>query len=436
MNDEHTNEPSYLTPEQLRIGVYVIIDLPWFKHPFTINHFKVVNTEQLRELRTLKLRRYRYDPERTDPPPADWIAPPATATTEPAAETEEAPATPAMEQKQKRVEVLHQHREKLAQVERTFGKATSVMRNLNRNLFSRPKEALEEMGDLVHQMVGAFLEGPEATLHVMGEKAGGEDVYFHSLNVTILTMMLAKDLSFSPAAARELGIGAMLHDIGKTDIPDRVLKKSPSEYNKAEQNLYTMHVEYGVAIGRKLGISAEALQIIAQHHEYCDGSGYPQGLKEAAISPGARLVGLVNYYDGLCNPIDINKAMTPHAALSYMFSQRAAKFEKRALQLMIRNLGVYPLGSIVQLSNEALAAVVSINPKKPLRPWVLVYDQNVPKEEALMLDLEAEADISITKAIRPALLPPQVVAYLNPRKHVTYFFDGDQGSGAASPSRR
>lgn len=433
MSADSSNEARYLTPEQLRIGVYVILDLPWFKHPFTLNHFKVTSTEQLRELRALRLQRYRYDPERTDPPPAGWEAPTAAAKP-PAADAgrvAEPPPTAAMAGKQKQFEVLQQHREKLTQVERTFSKAGSVMRNLNRNLFSRPKETLDEMGELVHLMVDAFLEGPEATLHVMSEKAGGEEVYFHSLNVTILAMMLAKELGFTAESARELGLGAMLHDIGKIEIPDRVLKKSPTEYNKAEQSLYNMHVEYGVEIGRKLGISPEALKIIAQHHECCDGSGYPKGLKEADITPGARLVGIVNYYDGLCNPTDINKAMTPHAALSFMFSQRSAKFDKRALQLLIRSLGVYPPGSIVQLSNDALAAVVSVNPKKPLRPWVMIYDAQVPKEEALMLDLEAENDISITKAVRPALLPPQVVAYLNPRKRVTYFFNGEQSAGSS-----
>ena len=305
------------------------------------------------------------------------------------------------------------------------------MRNLNRNLFSRPKETLEEMTQLVHHMIDAFLEGPEATLQVMSEKAGGEEVYYHSLNVTILAMMLAKELGFTPETARDLGVAAMLHDVGKIEIPDRILKKPHAEYNKAELSLYRMHVEYGLDIGRKLNLSPAILQIIGQHHEFCDGSGYPKGLKEAAISPGARLVCLVNYYDDLCNPADIHKAMTPHAALSFMFAQRSAKFDKRVLQVMVRSLGVYPPGSIVQLSNEAIGIVMSVNPQKPLRPWVMIYDAQTPKEEALMLNLDAETDISVTKSLTPALLPPQVAAYLNPRKRVTYFFSGEEGGSAA-----
>jgi hypothetical protein len=71
---------------------------------------------------------------------------------------------------------------------------------------------------------------------------------------------------------------------------------------------------------------------------------------------------------------------------------------------------------------------MSINPQKPLRPWVMIYDAQTPKEEALMFNLDAEVDISITKSLSPGLLPPQIAAYLNPRKRVTYFFSGEEGS--------
>lgn len=433
MTEESPADAYYLTPSQLRVGVYVIIELPWFSHPFVLNQFKISDESQLKELRALGLSRYRYDPDQTAPPPAGW-APAQSAPSSPSAEAPpaapEKPAelSPAMLLKQKRIEALKQQREKQLQVEKAFVKAGNVMRNLNRNLFSRPKETLAEMGELVGQMIGAFLESSDATLHAMGKMSGSEDVYYHSLNVTILAMMLARQLGFTADSARELGTAAMLHDIGKIEIPDRVLKKRHEEFNRAELTLYRLHVDYGVDIGRKLGLSEEARRIIAQHHEFCDGSGYPKGLQEAGISPGARLVSLVNFYDELCNPHDISKAMTPHAALSFMFAQRSAKFEKRALQLMVKNLGVYPPGSIVQLSNEAIATVISVNTGKPLRPWVLLYDAAVPKEEAVMLDLDTEPGLNITKALSPSLLSPEVHAYLNPRKNVSYFFDAESAN--------
>lgn len=427
---------TFLSADKLRVGIYVMLDLPWFKHNFALNSFKIRSEDQLRELRALNLVQYRYDPARSDPLIVSEVsgaavqAPVAIASAQDTAVPSQIDT--ALQAKRERMAALLKRREQVSNVERAFSKATAVMKNLNRNLLAKPKETLEEMGALIGQMADAFLESPEATLHVMGDKAGGEEVYYHSLNVTILAMMLAQDMGMDAQAARDLGVGAMVHDVGLMDIPDRVLRKSPEEYNNAERNLRQQHVEYGITIGTKLGLRAGALAIVAQHHELADGSGYPRGLKADKMTEAARLVALVNYYDNLCNPVDIKRAMTPHQALSFMFAQKRNKFDVKALQLLIRSLGVYPPGSVVQLSNDALALVTSVNPKKPLRPWVLIYDPRVPKDEAIMLDLEKETEINITKSISPALLPPKVAAYLNPRKRVTYFFDGESSDASAS----
>lgn len=426
---------NFLSADQLRLGIFVMIDLPWFKHNFTLNSFKIRNEDQLRELRSLKLPHYRYDPDRSEAQAIAALSAPTVPSTvsAPKVPIDAVPESEAQLATRQRMVAQVKRREQIANVERAFTKAVATMKNLNRNLLSRPKETLEDMGTLVGQMIGAFLDSPEATLHVMGDKAGGEEVYYHSLNVTILAMMLAKDMGLDEASARDLGIGSMVHDVGLMDIPDRVLMKAPEEYNNAERTLRLQHVDYGTAIGAKLKLTPGAMAVIAQHHELADGSGYPRGTKGDRMTEAARLVSLVNFYDNLCNPVDIKRAMTPHQALSYMFAQKRSKFDAKALQLMIRSLGVYPPGSIVHLSNDALAMVTSVNPKKPLRPWIMVYDASVPKEEATMLDLEKETEINITKAISPALLPPKVAAYLNPRKRVTYFFDGanaDSGTNA------
>lgn len=425
MNDEdNPAQTYYLLPEQLCIGIFVELELSWFKHDFALSSFKISSKAQLREVLALRLPRYRYDPERSDMPATEQSSQTPVGTMPPIPDDPRSDDAQVPIDESQRAIFLVQRKQRIQEVEKAFAKATSLLKNINGSLVSRPKETLEYIGALVGEMVTAFIDSQDVTLHVMGEKAGGEDVYYHSLNVTILAMMLAKDLGFSSEAARELGIGAMVHDIGLMKIPDRVLNKFPSEYTSAERNLRAMHVEYGVEIGRSAGFSADVLSVMAQHHEFVDGSGYPNSLKESAMTSAARLVSLVNYYDNLCNPVDIAKAVTPHEALSLMFAQRRSKFEARALSLLIRSLGVYPPGSIVQLSNEAIASVISVNPKNSLRPCVLVYDDKVPKEKAVILNLENEQEISIAKAIRPAALPLNVVTYLNPRKRVTYFFDG------------
>lgn len=420
----------YVSTEQLRVGLYIFIDLPWFRHPFTLNSFRIGSEEQIRDLRALGEKRFRYDPARSDiqvEPQA--VEPPATETPPQDEPLLADGDTQALTVKDERIRILAEHRRRIEQVDKAFTKSLNILRNLNRNLANKPSETLQEMGRLVDQMVLAFLEHPEVTLHVMGEKSGGDEAYSHGLNVSVLSMMLTKGLGFSAEQAHILGLGALLHDIGLAEVPDRVLKKRPDEYTKPERDLRAMHCGFGLRMGKQLGLPPEVLAIIFQHHELADGSGYPLGLKLDKISMPARVVALVNFYDNLCNPIDLAQAMTPHEALSFMFGARRSKFDSVVLQHMIRCLGVYPPGSIVTLSNEAIAMVLSVNPTKPLRPWVMVYDEQVPKEEAILLDLEQETDINITKAVRPALLPPPAYAYLSPRKRVSYFFDSSTQPG-------
>jgi hypothetical protein len=126
----------------------------------------------------------------------------------------------------------------------------------------------------------------------------------------------------------------------------------------------------------------------------------------------------------LCNPASIALALTPHEALSMMFAKHRARFDPKLLQIFIRCLGVYPPGTIVQLSNNMTGMVTTVNTAKPMRPMLVIYDAGVPRNEAIMVDMEREPDLQIVNAIRPAQVPPEIYAYLSPRKRVSYYFDG------------
>jgi putative nucleotidyltransferase with HDIG domain len=306
------------------------------------------------------------------------------------------------------------------------------MRSLDRDLHSNPAVVVKEMGGLIAQMATVFLERPEITLRVMGENGGGDDFYHHGLNVSVLCMALVKDLGLTGAQAQVLGMGAFLHDIGLIDIPCAILEKSPGELTDAERELRASHVELGVKRGRELGLAPEILSIIEQHHELADGSGYPLGLELDRITPPARIVALVNFYDNLCNPVDVLQALTPHEALSFMYARRRDKFDALVLRSMIRTLGVYPPGTIVKLSNDAIAMVISVNPHLSRRPWVLLYDAAVPKDDAVMLNLETETGVAISRAIKPSTLPLAAYSYLIPHRRIAYFFDPGPANGGRS----
>lgn len=426
-NDHPSRVEHYASPEQLCVGMYIYLDLPWFRHPFTLNSFKIASETQVSELRALEIPRYRYDPKRSEcslegdfPVSVEELEEPSEQT---AAGDDDEPARVAGGTNDPRIARVREYRRATARTEKSFLKAAGLVRRLERHLLTSPAETLKEMEDLLGQMVNVFIDRPEVTLQVMGENCGGEEAYHHSLNVSILCMMLVKGLALDREQARFLGMGALLHDIGLSAVPESILRKDAHELSETERDVRATHVEHGVQMGRQLGLTPEVLSVIEQHHEMCDGSGYPCGLRLEQITPLSRVVSLVNFYDNLCNPMDFAHAVTPHEALSFIFARRKQQVDAMILQLMIRSLGVYPPGSIVRLSNDAIAMVISVNPNTTLRPWVMLYDAAVPRDEAPLLNLETETGLSISKAIRPARLPTSIYAYLSPRKRITYFFD-------------
>jgi HD-GYP domain-containing protein (c-di-GMP phosphodiesterase class II) len=221
-----------------------------------------------------------------------------------------------------------------------------------------------------------------------------------------------------------LGVGGLLHDIGLKEVPDKILRKTDA-LTQAERNFYEMHCEYGVTLGQRLHLPPSVLSIIREHHELFDGAGFPAKLKGESIKLLSRIVSIANYYDELCNPLAIADALTPHESLSLMFAKLRGKFDPKLLQVFIRCLGVYPPGTIVQLSNGAIGMVATVNTARPMKPTVMVYDPDVPKNEAILLDMDRETEFNIAKAIRPAQVPREVYNYLSPRKRVSYYFDAN-----------
>ncbi|GAB3250518.1 HD-GYP domain-containing protein [Chitinimonas naiadis] len=418
MTTPNSNQPTYIHPSQLCVGLYVRLELDWLAHPFTFNQFKITKQEQIDTLRSLGLDRIRIDTKRS-------AAKPLPAPAEPDAATPSAPKAnldAAIVAKRVRVERLTQHRAALNECERKFQGAARALKTITRNLFARPGESMAEAAALIEGLVDSMLTDRDIAIHLMNDKLGGEEVYFHQLNVAVLAMMLGKQLNMSREQLTELGMGALFHDIGKVELPSQLLQKAEA-LSPSEQDLMMRHTNFGLDIGKKLNLTPEALAIVFQHHEYMDGSGYPHALRGEEILPLSRLVAIVNEYDNLCNKPNPRDSLTPYEALAHMFSQQRARFEPQALGIFIRCMGVYPPGTLVQLSNNALGLVMAVNASKPLKPTVLIYDPSVPKHEAIILDLESEADLNIIKSIRPGLLPQPVFAYLNPRKRMTYYSD-------------
>lgn len=413
-------DQSRVTMDQLRIGLYVFLDLTWFEHPFPFSHFKIKTEEQIRTIRGLGLKSVRYDPAQSDQPQST----PAKAAQQPVAEASDVIAK-GLAAKRALIERIKVQREAAARIENAFIDTAKTVREIDKNIFAHPAETVSNATQLVKQIADSILCAQELAIHVMGDKMGGEELYFHSLNVTMLSLMMARDLGLPQAAVGVLGIGALFHDIGHKEIPSRILLKT-EPLTPAERHLFEMHCQYGVELGKRLEFTPPILAIIHDHHEFFDGTGYPQKLKGEAIGLLARIVAIANHYDELCNPPNIADALTPHEALSTMFAKLRSKFDPKLLQVFIRCLGVYPPGTILQLSNGVIGMVATVNTAKPMKPMVVIYDATIPKDEAILIDLERETDLNIAKAIRPAQVPNEIYNYLSPRKRVSYYFDAAQ----------
>lgn len=407
---------NYVTPDQLHVGMYVHLDLSWMDHPFKFNNFKIRTEAEIVQIRALDLKKLRYDPLRSDhePSPATIAPPPAASIISTPPPTEQHHP----EARDQRLQALHIA---IHECERRFVEATRETKRIERELRVNPTRSAQDAQLLIDGMLDSLLTESEIVLHAMQPRAAAPEAYTHALNVAVLSLILAKAHGILKDDARHLGLGALFHDIGKAQIPDRVIRKT-DPLTSSEVALLRQHVEFGARIATDLGLSPAVVRVILQHHELCDGSGYPARLKDGQIDRLARVVSVVNAYENLCNPHNAIDAMTPYEALAHMFARQRKKYDAELLMLLIKTLGIYPPGSLVELSDGGYGTVISVNPSKPLRPYVLMHAPEIPRETPLLINLGDVAGLTITRCLRPNQLPPDVLRYLAPASRICYFF--------------
>jgi HD-GYP domain-containing protein (c-di-GMP phosphodiesterase class II) len=275
--------------------------------------------------------------------------------------------------------------------------------------------------DLVQGFLKDILADGDCAIQLLGQTSA-DKLTMHPVNVTVVSLLLGKAMGLERSALTELGVAAFLHDIGKTNLTERVRYLDES-FSPVEVKQYQDHVAQGVILGRGMGLSKTVLLAMAQHHELADGHGFPLGLKVANMSMAGRILALVNRFDNLCNPVRNGTALTPHEALSLLFAQHKSRFDSAVLSAFIRMMGVYPPGSVVQLIDDRHALVVAVNSAKPLKPRVIVHEPGSSKSEALILDLEHAPNMGIRRSLKPSSLPSAALDFLSPAQRVCYFFE-------------
>jgi putative nucleotidyltransferase with HDIG domain len=401
--------------DRLRVGLFIELDLGWSEHPFTFSAFRIKSAEQIEALRQLGLREVRFDPRRSVVQPlaestAATVAPPDV----------DATGDVYCAQRGRREQLALQQRS-LQRAERRFDEAARELRQVALEVRAQPLSAGQRSDALAQSLCSDMLGDRQVSIRLLSERAG-DDSSLHALNVCVLSLLLGRAVGLGTGSLRELAIAALLHDVGKLQLPGR-LRWASDQLTTAERKAVEEHPALGAAMVEQMELPRAVQALVAEHHERADGSGYPQRLRGLQLSPPARVLTLVNHYDNLCNTSNAANALTPHEALASIYARDQGRFDAPTLALFVRMMGIYPPGSVLQLSDGRYALSVAVNASEPRKPQVLIHDPQVPPEQATVIELEHEPGLEVERALKPGALPRAVFEYLSPRKRQSFFFE-------------
>jgi HD-GYP domain-containing protein (c-di-GMP phosphodiesterase class II) len=224
----------------------------------------------------------------------------------------------------------------------------------------------------------------------------------HSVNVAVLAIMTGITLGFNELQLKELGIGAILHDIGKTRIDKNILSKT-GDLSKDEFNEIKRHTYYGFEILRQYpDVSLMSAHVALQHHERWDGNGYPRRLAGDNIIEYARIVTVCDVYDALVSDRPYRAAYTVNQALNILKRMSGIYLDPNCVDALISNIAVFPVGSVVELSTGELGVVVDVNKATPSRPIVrLIFDRYGKRlQHPYEVDLSKYSTVIVTKTLQ------------------------------------
>ncbi len=269
---------------------------------------------------------------------------------------------------------------------------------------SRDLLCLESILKVIAQIVDEVFDDYSGLATVIYARNRNRYLCEHAASVAVLMAIFCRHLELDKALTQELVLGAFLHDTGKALIDQSILNK-PSEVDKVEFEVIKSHVNHSINILKSThGIPKLSVKLAAQHHERLDGSGYPKGFDERVISKYGRMIAICDVYDALTS----DKVYRGKVNQVKAFSTLLEMSNKSLLDIILVNsfikaLGVFPLGSIVELSNSHLAIVEELNLEQPLMPVVRIfYDLRLTHfVNTKRVDLQVELSLKIKRAVNP-----------------------------------
>ncbi|MFI4921598.1 MAG: HD-GYP domain-containing protein [Gammaproteobacteria bacterium] len=259
----------------------------------------------------------------------------------------------------------------LKRVAKLHGRARACLGHIFRCSHAGQAMDLTELKEVVSEMHHSLQLNTNPLLLATTLQFPQEHDACHSFNTAVLAMRFGLHMGLNRPDLISLGLGAMLHDLGKSRIPPLMLVK-PKKLNDAELAVVRKHAEDGFATLQSTGqLTNSVLEIVRCHHERSDGRGYPLGLQGDSVPELARIVALADAYDSLTGGYGYREPMTPAEALRLLKTEASEEYGQELIQDFVRCLGAYPIGSLLELNSGAYVMVIGSNPTAKLKPLVM-----------------------------------------------------------------
>ncbi|WP_447603129.1 HD-GYP domain-containing protein [Nitrospira sp. Nam80] len=369
----------------LKPGMFVVgMDQPWYKTPFLFHKRLVDSDDDITLLRRHGIHEVLIDTTKgldLDEPAATLPCVPAP--TEPPKKEAAAPSE------------SERARQKAKAARAAYGETMKALDRVLDEFEAGNPAAMSSLKKAVATVLARIMDHPQSMLTqfcIQKMQEFDRTLASHALDVGVLSMIIGHEMQYGPKDQEDLGIGAMLHDVGYLRLPRNLYRKG-RELSTHENSLMQQHPQLAItAITQAMAgsVSETTRRIIVEHHERLDGSGFPQGLRGDAVLGFSQLVGLVDTYDGMVSWRTEQAPMLPHDAIRQLFVLgEKGRFDKALVEVTIKALGVYPIGSLIRLNTGERAIVVGIHPEHRMKPTVKIVTgpQGEPYGEPLTVDL-------------------------------------------------
>ncbi|WP_128894658.1 HD-GYP domain-containing protein [Longirhabdus pacifica] len=251
---------------------------------------------------------------------------------------------------------------------------------------------------IIHSLLDDLRDNDQALIMMDSMRVSDEYLYSHSLNVAIYAVLLGVSVGYTEDKLIEFGIGSLMHDIGKTQIDEKLLQK-PGKLTETEFAEVKKHTTLGYEVLKEMSsISLPAAHCAYQHHERMNGSGYPRGLTGDEIHEYAKWLGIIDSFDAMVSHRVYRKALLPHHALEVLYAGSGTLYDESKIQIFRNKVVVYPIGMSVMLSTKETGVVADVNVDYPHRPVVRVMTKESGEswKEPYEIDLSKKLNVTIT----------------------------------------